>query len=143
MMRKINEYVFFWTGFMSQWTMESFEEDGMEFANCEQYMMYHKALFFKDTEIANKIRLEVDPSKVKQLGRRVKNFDEGKWCTVREAIVYQGNLLRFTQNEASREKLMAYKDYILVEASPFDRIWGIGKNLSLNERPRMKVSALY
>lgn len=125
-MKIIDGYCFFWTGFMSQWTNDFFTENGIEFSCGEQYMMYHKAIHFRDQKTAQLILQETDPSKIKQLGRRVKNFDEVLWSLVKFDIVRKGNYLRFTQNPKSKEELLKYIDYELVEASPYDKIWGIG-----------------
>jgi len=84
-----------------------------------------------DKEIARKV-LDVDETTsscmryVKGLGREVKNFDESKWNTNRERIVLEGNKLKFGQNEELRQKLIQTEEKIIVEASPSDKIWGIG-----------------
>ncbi|MDJ0633261.1 MAG: NADAR family protein [Xenococcaceae cyanobacterium MO_188.B29] len=44
----------------------------------------------------------------------------------RSPIVVKGNLAKFSQKEALKEFLLNTKERILVEASPRDRIWGIG-----------------
>jgi ribA/ribD-fused uncharacterized protein len=92
----------------------------------EHYMMYHKALLFDDSEVATQILEAVTPIEVKALGRQVKNFDEEIWNENRYRIVKEGNILKFTQHLDLREKLLATKGKMLVEASPRDRIWGIG-----------------
>src|SRR5206468_4265378 len=92
----------------------------------EQYMMHRKALLFGDAEIAAEI-LEADhPRAHKALGRKVRGFDDAKWRREREAIVLAGNRAKFTQNEDLRAHLLATRGTELVEASPHDRIWGIG-----------------
>ena len=126
-MKITNEYVFFWSGFLSQWTAESFSELGVTFNCCEQYMMWRKAILFKDYKVAELIINETDPSKIKQLGRRVKNYDEYVWSKHKYEIVITGNHLRFSQNPKSRDKLLSYSAKVtFVEASPYDKIWGIG-----------------
>ena len=91
--------------------------------------MYHKALLFNDHEIAHAIALEPEPSQQKALGRKVKGFDAQKWKEKREQIVEEGNWWKFTQpKEEGRlgSMLLETGDRLLVEASPYDRIWGIG-----------------
>lgn len=91
-------------------------------------MMAQKALLFGD--IASFELIVEDPRSspraVKAVGRRVRGFDEDIWVQERERIVVEGNMLKFEQNRALREKLLATGDKILVEASSEDRIWGIG-----------------
>ena len=88
--------------------------------------MYHKALLFNDSDIATQILAATTPIEVKALGRQVKNFDDETWKENRYRIVKEGNILKFTQHSDLKEKLLATKGKMLVEASPRDRIWGIG-----------------
>lgn len=90
--------------------------------------MYHKAIVFHDQETASKIALEPEPSKQRALGRKVKGFDNKKWNAVREKIVEEGNWWKFTRPKEGdlRKMLLETGDRLLVEASPYDRIWGVG-----------------
>lgn len=92
----------------------------------EQYMMHGKAIVFGDREIAEQILAATQPKAQKALGRKVRNFDDVIWKRNREAIVLAGNRLKFTQNEHLKAALIATRGTTLVEASPRDRIWGIG-----------------
>ncbi|KAL8715682.1 MAG: hypothetical protein Q9225_006320 [Loekoesia sp. 1 TL-2023] len=101
----------------------------MTFRTTEQYMMYHKAVLFKDLETGNQIMLADTPKKQKALGRKVKNFDGETWNAHREKIVEEGNWNKFCNSKEGtklRDMLAETGDRELVEASPFDRIWGIG-----------------
>lgn len=91
-------------------------------------MMYHKAIVFNDQEIADKIALEPEASKHKALGRMVKGFDNKIWNAKREKTVEDGNWWKFTQPKESdlMKMLLETGDRLLVEASPYDRIWGVG-----------------
>ena len=125
-MRTTDTHYYFWGGFCSQWAPSRFEEDGIQFNCTEQYMMYHKAKFFGDEEIAAKILETKSPRDQKALGRKVRNFDANKWMKVCEEIVTQGNRLKFGQNEDFKQELLNTENRIIVEASPEDKIWGIG-----------------
>jgi ribA/ribD-fused uncharacterized protein len=72
------------------------------------------------------IMAELDPAKQKKLGRQVKNFDAAKWNSVSREVVFQGNLFKFQQHDQLRNLLLKTENSLLVEASPFDKIWGIG-----------------
>ncbi|XP_028391651.1 riboflavin biosynthesis protein PYRR, chloroplastic-like [Dendronephthya gigantea] len=122
------EFTFFWrdNSPFSQWHKSIFTLDDKTFICAEQYMMYAKAVLFNDMEIAEKILQTKDPRRQKQLGRQVKNFDRDKWNEKCKEIVKKGNTAKFSQNEKMKEKLLATKGTVLVEASPYDRIWGIG-----------------
>lgn len=120
------KFTFFWNGTFSQWTTSPFMENEIEFNCAEQYMMYHKAKFFEDDEIAAKIMNTKSPKEQKALGRQVKGFDKEKWEKVAKKIVYKGNYLKYSQNPEFHIELMETSGTTLVEASPYDTIWGIG-----------------
>ncbi len=89
-------------------------------------MMYKKALLFEDLSTAEKILQTDDPKKQKALGRKVNGFREDIWNIHKFDIVVKGNLLKFSQNENLKKQLLATEDKILVEGSPYDKIWGVG-----------------
>lgn len=129
-MRITDNYILFWNGVFSQWYPSNFIVDGIKFSSCEQYMMYQKALTFKDAEIAEQILKESHPAPIKMLGRKVKNFDLNVWNSVCFGIVVKGNLAKFSQNPEMLKYLLNTGGKILVEASPQDKIWGIGLSAS-------------
>ena len=134
----IPEFLFFWghksknnkvtKSCLSQWWPCTFKSNNIEYNCAEQYMMSEKAKFFKDEETYQLIMKESSPNKIKQLGRLVKNFNYEEWKKNKVNIVVQGNILKFSQNEELKKFLIETGDKILVEASPYDRIWGIGLN---------------
>lgn len=90
--------------------------------------MYQKAILFNDQKVAGMIALEPAPKKQKALGRKVKGFDNKIWIEKREKIVEDGNWWKFTQSKEDDLKrlLLETGERLLVEASPYDRIWGVG-----------------
>ena len=125
-MKITDNYVFFWNGIYSQWHKAPMVIDKVEYNSCEQYMMHQKALLFGDTEIAELIMKESNPREQKKYGRMIKNFDKSVWEKNCLAIVYEGNLAKFTQNSDLMTSMLSTGDRIFVEASPYDNIWGIG-----------------
>lgn len=121
-------------GVFSQWYCSDIIIEGSTFFCCEQWMMYKKAILFQDYEIAEKILRSKSPREIKALGRKVKNFNQAIWDENKENIVFEGNFAKFTQNSYLYAQLMNTNGKIIVEASPYDRIWGIG--LSAND-PRI------
>ena len=89
-------------------------------------MMAGKAKLFDDEEIRQQILDSKDPKTQKMLGRAVRGFDEDKWNEAAKEIVFRGNMAKFSQSEDLKEKLIATKNKILVETSPYDKVWGIG-----------------
>jgi ribA/ribD-fused uncharacterized protein len=121
-------YTFFFTEAspFSQWYRCAFTAGGLAFNCAEQYMMHGKATLFGDAAVAAKILAADHPRAHKALGRQVAGFDDTRWRAERERIVLDGNRAKFTQNPALREQLLATAGTTLVEASPTDKIWGIG-----------------
>jgi ribA/ribD-fused uncharacterized protein len=119
-------FVFFWSGWPSQWHPADFTLDGVAYGCAEQYMMAEKARLFGDEETLGLILAAASPREQKALGRRVRGFDEARWQKACREIVYRGNAGKFSQNPDLKELLLATGSKTLVEASPTDRIWGIG-----------------
>ena len=120
------KFTFFWSGPFSQWARSPFRILDKEYNCAEQYMMAEKARFFKDWSTEAKIMAAHTPDLQKSLGRTVAPFDAVAWDMVCRDIVYVGNYFKFTQNPMLREQLLGTYGTTLVEASPIDKIWGIG-----------------
>jgi len=121
-------HVLFWKppNPFGQWTYSPFEVDGINYNCAEQYMMAFKARLFGDISTEKRILESSNPKMQKQFGKLVAGFKEDIWIEFRQKIVFQGNLSKFTQNSSLRDCLMKTGNRHLVEASPFDKIWGIG-----------------
>ncbi|MFO1011140.1 MAG: NADAR family protein [Planctomycetota bacterium] len=111
---------------LSQWHPTAFEVGGVRYSTAEHWMMAEKARLFGDERALVEILEAQTPARAKLLGRRVRNFDEATWCAQRRDVVLRGNLAKFTQHAALRAYLLGTGADVLVEASPRDRIWGIG-----------------
>lgn len=119
------QFTFFWDGPFSQWHRQSFKVEGETYNTAEQYMMAAKARLFGDTDTLKKIMKTTSPKEQKRLGREVKGYTDEKWDAVARQEVYTANHAKFIQNADLLEKLLATTG-TLVEASPYDRKWGIG-----------------
>lgn len=129
------DFLFFWghtvkevvtKSCFSQWFPYEFKEDGIVYKTAEHYMMASKSRLFNDDEILEDILKSETPNEAKSLGRKVKNFDPQIWDDHKYQIVKQANILKFSQNKEFKEFLLSTNDKIIVEASPYDKIWGIG-----------------
>ena len=125
-------------GYLSNWYLSNFKSDGIEYTSMEQYMMYQKAICFKDYEIDKKILKTDNVAEIKTLGRKVSNYDDHIWNGVRQVIIYEGLLQKFLQNEELKNQLLSTKDAILAECAVKDIIWGIG--LSMKDENRFDKS---
>jgi ribA/ribD-fused uncharacterized protein len=130
------KYLFFWghqqskggvtASCFSQWYSAPFVVDGQSYATAEHFMMAEKAALFDDQATRAEVLRAPNPGAAKALGRKVRGFDESVWVRHRFAIVVRGNHAKLTQNQELGLFLSQTGSRILVEASPVDRIWGIG-----------------
>lgn len=130
------KFIFFWgntekeqqitKACLSQWYPCQFTVEGREYHTAEQYMMAQKALLFGDKEMFQQIMKASHPKEYKALGRKIRGFQEEVWKEHRVDIVVAGNCAKFSQNPELKNFLQNSKKRILVEASPYDKIWGIG-----------------
>lgn len=125
-MRVTDKFTFFYGGEFSQWYNRKMIIDNIEFNCCEQYMMWKKAITFNDMDSASKIIESNNPKEQKELGRFVKNFNANIWDSVKHEIVFTANYNKFTQHADLKKLLLSTQNTILVEASPYDKVWGVG-----------------
>lgn len=125
-------------GFLSNWYPTVFYIRGQRFTSMEQYMMYRKARLFQDLSAANLILQTNDVAEIKKQGRKVHGYDDLYWNGVRQLVVYEGLLEKFSQNADLKEELLNTGDAILAECAVKDRIWGIG--LSMNDPNRLDIT---
>ncbi|NUR91675.1 MAG: NADAR family protein [Nonomuraea sp.] len=130
-------YLYFWghrpardgglgPGCLSQWWPATFTDGGHTFASAEHYMMAHKAWLFDDDDTAARVLDARSPAQAKQLGRTVRRFDDAVWTAHRFDIVTRASIAKFGQDEDLLRYLLGTRNRVLVEASPVDRVWGIG-----------------
>lgn len=125
-------------GYLSNWYPVKFTVDSVTFSSMEQFMMYKKAVYFGDYNIAKRILASNDVAYIKELGRLVSNYNESYWNGIRQIVVFEGLLAKFSQNESLKEQLKATNGSILAECAVKDRIWGIG--LSMNDPNRLDIN---
>lgn len=125
-------------GFLSNWYPSTFTIDGITYSSIEQYMMWCKATLFGDVDTATQILATDDVATIKELGRGVSGYDDNRWNGVRQLVVYEGLLAKFSQNVDLKGKLKATGDAILAECAVKDRIWGIG--MSIKDPDRINIA---
>jgi len=123
--------VLFWRvfeehGYLSNWGRSPFELQGHHFNCAEQYLMWSKADVMGDVTSAQQILSTPDPKRQKALGRQVHPWDEGLWKQCREAVMLAATRAKFAQNSHLRQRLLETHPRRLAEASPLDKVWGIG-----------------
>ncbi|MEU9402617.1 NADAR family protein [Streptomyces sp. NPDC048242] len=113
-------------GCLSQWWPAPFTVDGVEYATAEHWMMAAKARLFEDAEAERQVLASAHPAQAKKAGRLVRGFDEAIWARERFGIVVEGSVHKFAAHDELRAFLLGTGERVLVEASPVDRVWGIG-----------------
>lgn len=111
---------------LSQWWPSPFTVDGVRYATAEHWMMAGKARLFGDPEAEARALAARTPAEAKKHGRLVRGFDEEVWRRERFRLVTEGSTHKFAADPALRAFLLNTGERVLVEASPVDRIWGIG-----------------
>lgn len=127
-MKTTDKFVFFWGNqdIYSNFYNIFFKHQQISFKCSEQAVMYRKAILFGAGNIAEQILQAKSAKECKRLGRsREMPFDDKVWEDNRERIYKEVLLDKFTVAELKR-KLLETGDKVLVEASPYDKIWGIG-----------------
>lgn len=128
-----DEFVFFFREhpedsdhyFCSQWYVKDIEYKGRVYKSAEHLMMFYKAVFFKDYAVAEKILACNTPREAKDLGRQVSNYVDPDWLAVNKRVISLGTKEKFLQDHESLERLLYTNGRVLVEASPFDDLYGI------------------
>lgn len=130
-------YLFFWghqpekngatsNSCLSNWHPAPFTLDDITYPTSEHYMMAQKAKLFGDTRTHQSVLKAKTPKEAKALGRKVGGFNEEAWNNHRIEIVVSGNEAKFSQHPIMKDFLLSTRDAVLVEASPYDRVWGVG-----------------
>ncbi|MEA3228970.1 MAG: NADAR family protein [Campylobacterota bacterium] len=128
---------------LSQWHKCSFRDKFDTLYNStEQYMMAEKALLFEGKNgVYDEIMQSKDMKIIKNLGKKVEGFNQELWDEKKEQIVYDGNYLKFSQNEKFKKYLLSTKNSLIIEANPNDTIWACGlspNNPNLRDKTQWK-----
>lgn len=116
---------------LSNFYVSPFEINGTVYNSSEHYFMYQKAkLFDPDGDAIKKMSNDLTPNQVKKLGRQVKNFDSDVWAEKGRVHMFHALTAKFTQNPELGALLLSTGHNLIGEASPFDRIWGVGLGVS-------------
>lgn len=121
---------YFYGGYLSNFYTAPFTLRGQQFKTSEQGFMYLKALLMGDSASAAKILKATIPARAKALGREISPWNQELWNREKYEIMKEVLTAKFTQNYALGKLLVATGDVGLVEASPTDRIWGIGRSVA-------------
>lgn len=103
----------------------------VDFYYSEQYFMYVKSLIFRDDESAKTIlhHPEYGPADFKRIGRQLKNYNHYKktWELQRQKVMYNALAFKFAAPKM-KQQLLDTANRQMIEASPFDKLWGAGQS---------------
>lgn len=92
-------------------------------------------------EINDFIKKTNKPKIIKKMGREVGGFDQDIWDEIKTRVMYMVIKGKFSTNGYYKTALENTGSKIMVEASPYDKVWGIGlsaekaKNIPENQWP--------
>lgn len=121
-------------GYLSNWYNSVFTVNDIIFSSMEQFMMYKKAICFGDEMIAEQILATNNVAHIKELGRLVSGYNDNYWNGIRQIVVYEGLIAKFSQNKELKEKLKSTGNALLAECAVKDHVWGIGLSMKDIER---------
>ena len=101
---------------MSNQYLSLVKEGTLIFKSSEHCFMHSKALFFKDTNCARQIHQASSPQAAKNLGRKVRNYNEKAWAKARFNQMVAVLRLKFHNKELAN-KLLDTGSSVLAEAS--------------------------
>lgn len=87
---------------------------------------YFQAQKFEDKSYISKIRTCKSPMKAAELGRSRKVKIKKKWDNIKDNVMYEAVLSKFTQHKELKDKLLSSGDAILIEHTENDAYWGDG-----------------
>lgn len=115
-------HLFFWGGVFS-----NFHPINGDTSNTsEKKFMEAKAIRFGDRVALERIRLAKTPNEAKEIGRQVRGYHQAMWDEIKVPCMMSALQFKWNNCEEFRKALKESGENILVEASPYDRIWGIG-----------------
>lgn len=101
-------------------------DDIFKVHSSEQAYMLEKAYMFKDTEKVIEIKKSITGTEAKKIASTIKKFDKNIWNSHKYDIMYDICLQKFAKNKPLLNILHKTGNKILVEASPYDKYWGVG-----------------
>ena len=122
---KWGHHFFFGESILSNFHRHTFVYKGCWMGSSEQAYMLEKALYFNDQDRIQALSQgPLTPRESKKLGRKVTPLNADEWSAVSYEIMKDVLRVKFN-NSTLRTYLENTKGLELVEASPYDKLWGI------------------
>lgn len=99
--------------------------DGRQWPTTEHYFQSQK---FTDEKLQEMIRRQPTPRAAADAGRNPELPLRPDWEEVKESVMAKAIAAKFEQHPRLRDLLLGTGNAVLVEDSPFDNYWGVGRN---------------
>lgn len=120
-------------GFLSNFYQSFVVVKGVRYASGEHALHAAKALLFGDTEVHRAILDSKSTAHAKRLGRQVRGFKEEVWRA--QSLDVQIAICRAKMASLDPAVVEKLRTWFLVEASPTDRVWGVGCRAAASLNP--------
>ncbi|PWJ33116.1 NADAR family protein [Sediminitomix flava] len=110
-------------GEFSNFALYPIKINGKVWSTSEHYFQAQK---FEDKTYQEKIRKSASPMKAAELGRSRKVRIKKNWDKIKDNVMYDVVLTKFTQYTELKELLLSTEDSILIEHTENDDYWGDG-----------------
>jgi GTP cyclohydrolase II len=110
-------------GFLSNFALATIKVDGVKWASSEHYYQAQK---FSDLQLQDLIRQAPTPDKAFSLSREYAQYVKSDWMAVRDSVMRDVVLKKFSQNPFYAYQLVATGEQVLIEHSHKDTYWGDG-----------------
>jgi ribA/ribD-fused uncharacterized protein len=126
--RHMDNHIFFFheASPFSNFHPSPFTSERVQYSCAEQYIQHKKAILFADSNTATQVMETSNPYIMKSLGNKVTNFNSKRWLEHIPPIATTALHAKFIQNPSLKSVLLESENKVIVEASPKDKIWGIG-----------------
>lgn len=124
-----SQAIYFYTvqdkyGAFSNFSPHGFESDGSYFATAEHYYQSEK---FEDDTYKQRVMRVATAKDAADLGKTKNIGIRQDWEQVKIAVMRKALNLKFSTHEDIRNLLLSTGDLLLIENSPYDNYWGIGR----------------
>ncbi|MFP4134659.1 MAG: NADAR family protein [Halothece sp.] len=102
--------------------------DGKKWPTVEHYYQAHKLLGTPDEPLMEVIRYLETPEEAAATGRDCDRIIRPDWKTAKREVMWRAVFTKFLSHEDAQKTLLETGEELLVEDSPRDYYWGIGKD---------------
>lgn len=105
-----------------------FNVDGVTYCCVEKYFQAFKARHFGDMDACEKIMVCTTGKEMQAIGRKVVGFNPEEWLKVCDEVLFTAQKAKFS-SPSLKGFLENTGDALLVESSPYDKRYGVGKSI--------------